>query len=369
MKKYYSVLFILISSIEVFGNGLLGQVESNSNFHTPVKTVEAVLKHRGNIQKLSEFVVQDGKIIDGVYKRVQNLSKIDFSNLGQVKICTYIDQSNQLIKARFLKKHKHWLGDKIFNANGKALKVQKIFSNKKYEFADETNCFIPFVDTWNQVYPNALLQSSGDEEFIVSNILVAKGGQVLNAVFTLKYIQPTQENFRSGWLVSSLKLKTTKRKIIQAKPIPSYEDGFFIKESIAYNPNIRLEPSPGKKGLLITNKSQKVKVLGLSCNQYENKVRVAFILDKDILVNTLLREESGSNLFGFDMMTTKKTVKKLGNCSFLKVQNHNNLLYLDLQEFKRNISSIQYGAGSKANKSFIDLYFDREMGLIDRIIN
>lgn len=369
MKKYYGAVFMLISSIPVFGNDLLGQIESNGNPHMPVKTVESVFKSRGDIQQLAKFVVQDTKVIDGVYKRIQNLSRIDFSNPKQVKVCKYIDQSNKLIKASFFKKKTHWIGSKILSSDNKVLKTQEGIFNKKYDFFDEDNCFISFVDTWNKVYPNAFLEYS-NEEFIVSNVLVEKGGQVLNAVFTLKYIQPTQESFRSGWLVSALKLKSTKSKIIQARPIPSREDGFFIKESIPYNPHLRLEATNGRRGLLIKDKNEKVKVLGLTCNQYPNKVRVAFSLDRNIPISSLLREESGKNFFGFDMVTTKKTIQKLGNCSYLKIEKvENDLLYLNLGKFKKNINLIKYGLGSKANKSFMDLYFDKEVSLLDRLIN
>lgn len=366
MKKYYTVLVMVCINTELFGNELLNRIENSANFHTPVKTIESVINSKNNITEIKKYVIPNKHIEHEVHKRISNIKKVDFSKIQQSKTCIYQDQKKQIIKGVFQKYQDKWVNISIVNSKNQKIKnLAKGIINKSYKLPDSESCFIDFRDNWEKVYKGASLELKG-ETSQVTNVLVKKGNIVYNAIFTLKYIHPTHNQYHSGWLISSMKLKETENKIVNNKPIPKSEEAFFIGEKNRHNPNIVLVPVAGKRGLMIKSKNDMPKVLDLSCNKTVDKIRVSFVLNKNVSIGSVVKKQHSNKLIGY-AVNSIHSKKKYGNCSFLQLLNKNNLSYIDLTNFKKEVDVLEYGIGARADISFIDFYFQREVSLLDNV--
>jgi len=360
MKKYL-VLMVFVT-IEMFGNELLKNIEGNANFSQPIETINASLMVRGDINQFSKYILNQ-KVLNQTHKKVQGIQNIDFSKVKETRICSYQDQNKKMIRAYFNKTKNRWVLGKVVDQKNKKLAVKKGILHQQYDNADAINCFWGFAENWENKYKNSHLKQVSQTSY-VSGILVQKNHKVYNAIFNLKYINPTEADYRNGWMITFMKLSKSKHQMIQNNPIPKNHKSFAIRDVIDPDPNVRLAPVENGKGRVTVSPNKTPKVISLTCSQHPSFIRIAFELNQNKMIKSFL-EFQKDKLVALLVDGSKAKINPT-NCTTLSLSNQNGLYYIDLRKFDKHIYEVSYGQGGKSNVSYIDFKFQSELNILQK---
>jgi len=351
MKKNSLILGLMVCSTFLFGNEFDGY-EENHSFLEPVDMVQNIIDVRDDFSAVSSFS-SNLEVAKKNFSILKNTTLVDAHRADdRVRVCSYESRSKNIIHA-FFKKHKNrWILQNI--RNSKHQKLDRKLKNS-YELYESENCFISFVDSFEEAYPNAELRLMG-RETTVDGIVLKKQGKVFDARFNLSYL-PLNKHTKSGWYLSKIELNKSSKKGVKNRKVVLSKQGFLLKKVVPALPNARLIPREDRRGVMLETKPMP-KLKTLVCYEHKDKgyIRIVFTLNKKKNIKKTFEGDRLSNKLIRFHVNSKKAKIKQGNCHFLQIDTTYKLS-LDLRRFQDEIIKVKYGNTKNPKKSYMDLHY------------
>ena len=351
MKKSSLVLGLMVSTVFLFGNEFNGY-EENHSFLEPVDMVQSMIDVRDSFSDVLYFSTNK-KLAQQNFNILKNSRVVDAHRADNRKMmCAYQSRSNNVIKAFFSKYKNGWKLNNIINSKKQKLNRKLQGNYKAYE---SEGCFNSFINSFEANYPNAQLRLIGRESQ-VDGISLKKHDKVFDARFSLNYLS-LNKNRKSGWFVSKIELKPSKKKGIKNQKVASNKRGFLLRDVVPALPNARLVASKNGKGVVLdTSPLPNLREIVCSNHQQERFIRFSFTLDRDKHIRkTFGNDTSNHKLIRFNVDSKKAKIIR-NNCHFLQVD-RNYRLGLNLKNFKEHIVDVKYGNLKNHKKSYMDLLY------------
>jgi len=216
-------LFIVLAMTITEANNRLSDITKKANYSNPMETVSLALE---NTKDSKKYIYPTKEEV--IYNKIKNIIFFDISKSKEYRICRYVN-TKKTYDVFFEKTNNYqWKVITIFDEKKK--KKRSSIINDLYNEEDAINCFPKFVNDWSKKYKNspiALLSKLSR----INNIEAQNNNKIETLTFNFEYRSPTGNNFKTGWLITDIKIKKSKKTRIQHKPLANKDKSFFLPKN------------------------------------------------------------------------------------------------------------------------------------------